>query len=156
MKFEKLFSVVYVLERVVKSKGLNPPTYIFQNDTGLFSANPFIIEKGLLKYSFINDSYVYPHGTNEIAASDCHATEFFKDLSSSGSKHNRWPTISSMADNLPALFEYISDQYDLYESENTNKIFSRKMYSVNFLDKELALDFIYVDEEIKLLSILDS
>ena len=61
-----------------------------------------------------------------------------------------------MSDNISALFEYVSDQYDLYETEATNDIFDRKMYGVRFLDKQLDLDFMYVDEEIKLLSIFDS
>lgn len=156
MTFEKMFSVIYVLETVAKHKKLNTPTYVFQNEAGIFSAKPFIVEDGLLQFSYVNESYLYPFGNNEISAVDSHANEFFKALSSSGSQFNRWPTITSMSDNISALFEYVSDQYDLYETEATNDIFDRKMYGVRFLDKQLDLDFMYVDEEIKLLSIFDS
>ena len=147
---------MYFLERITQTHDLEMPVVIFKDTVGIFTAKPFIADGKTIEYSYVDDHSHFPYRLNEVSATDCHATAFFEALSASGSPHNKWGTIKYMFENLPILFDYVSDQYDEYESEKTNQRFDRKMYDVTFLDKNLNLDFIYVKEDVEILSIRKS
>ncbi|WP_062532365.1 hypothetical protein [Jeotgalibaca dankookensis] len=154
MKFDKIFSVMFVMERISKSPSMAPFSFVFQNETGIFTAKPFLTEGGLIKYTFLDDQLYFPFVTDEVAAvRDCRAISFFDYLMANSEIRN---TINQLLKNPMGLFEFLSDECDSFDSEKTNEKFDRKMYNVVFLDKDLNLDFIYVDEEIKLLSIQES
>lgn len=155
MKFEKLFSVMYVLEDIALTNDLKSPEIVFQTASGIFSAKPFIVDTDgkTIRYSYVSNRPYSPIRLEYVAMTESLAVDFLGALSIPGSPHNRWATIKGLFVDLPLLFDFLSDQYDEYESEKTNTMFPRKMYGVSFLDKNLDFDYTYVDEDINVLSV---
>lgn len=152
MKFNKFFSIAYVMNRLQRMHKIPDYSFVLQDKSGFYTALPFLVINNLEKYEGFNEDYWEPTFQDEIYAVDCHAVTFYKYLTT----HNQegtWQVISLLLATPNYLFDYLSDKFDSFESEKTNDYFKKKLYNVSYLDKDLNFDYVYANDDLNILSI---
>lgn len=152
MQYEKLYSVIYALHQICKSYEIKEPTYIFQNESGIFKGSPLLIEQDQVVYKTIYNDIYDPIQSFAVSSTNSNAFKFNQHIRST----NVWQHIQKLTSDPEFLFKYLSDSFDNFSCNQTNQKFDRKMYNIHFLDKKVDLPFINVSESIELLSIINT
>lgn len=153
MSPDKLYSVSFVLVRLYKQFEKQDLNFVFSNSTGIFTAKPLYVDDGALGYLTCSiESYDVVSFEN-IRNTEIQASEFDRAFREAHSSSNKFSALRKLVNYPEMFFRYIEKFYEESKLELDNSSIPRTLYEVNYLDKELSLDFVFLDEATKLISI---